>query len=268
MVAGRLASSACSRRRGAPGSGPPPPSACVSGSSVAAVGQRQRLLVDPAQPRLQELDLGHAVGGVALDDLVPEPSAASPVRSHAAALIGGHAWRSGPAAACGRWRSAAVPAGGRRPRRSCPRTAAPGGDRPRRRRASRRASARCRRRCAPGRRTRSARANPRAAGWTRPGPGSTSCPTSPQHAAGIRIEPPPSDPVAHGTIPEATAAAEPPEDPPGVRLGSHGLRVMPLASVAVQGKIVSSGTLVIPIGIAPAARRRRTASASAAAGGP
>src|SRR5947209_1047447 len=60
-------------------------------------------------------------------------------------------------------------------------------------------------------------------------------PTIPQHAAGIRIEPPPSDPVAAGTIPAATAAAEPPEEPPGVRSPRHGLRVMPLASLAVQG---------------------------------
>ncbi len=53
-----------------------------------------------------------------------------------------------------------------------------------------------------------------------------------------------------------------------MRLRSHGLRVIPLASVAVHGKIISSGTLVIPIGIAPAARSRRTASASAVSGGP
>ena len=77
----------------------------------------------------------------------------------------------------------------------------------------------------------------------------------------MRIEPPPSEPVAAETIPAATAAAEPPEEPPVVRSGFHGLRVIPLASVAVQGKIISSGTLVIPTGIAPAARRRRTTSA-------
>ena len=41
-------------------------------------------------------------------------------------------------------------------------------------------------------------------------------PDSPQHAAGIRIDPPPSDPVASGTMPAASAAAVPPEDPPGV----------------------------------------------------
>ena len=49
---------------------------------------------------------------------------------------------------------------------------------------------------------------------------------------------------------------------------SHGLRVTPFAALAVHGQIVSSGTLVIPIGIAPAARSRRTASASAGSGGP
>ncbi len=42
-------------------------------------------------------------------------------------------------------------------------------------------------------------------------------PTSPQQAAGIRIEPPPSDAPAAGTRPAATAAAEPPDEPPGVR---------------------------------------------------
>jgi hypothetical protein len=93
-------------------------------------------------------------------------------------------------------------------------------------------------------------------------------PTSPQQAAGMRIEPPPSDPVAHGTSPAATADAEPPEEPPVVRLRSQGFRVTPLASLAVQGQIMSSGTFVMPIGIAPAARSRRTTSASAAAGGP
>ena len=93
-------------------------------------------------------------------------------------------------------------------------------------------------------------------------------PTSPQAAAGIRIEPPPSDAVAAATSPAATAAADPPEEPPVVRDGSHGLRVTPLAVVAVQGKIMSSGTFVIPTGIAPAARRRRTGSASAVAAGP
>lgn len=52
-------------------------------------------------------------------------------------------------------------------------------------------------------------------------------PTTPQKAAGPRIEPPPSAAVANGTIPAATAAAEPPDDPPGVALVSHGFRDTP-----------------------------------------
>ena len=39
-------------------------------------------------------------------------------------------------------------------------------------------------------------------------------PTSPQHAAGMRIEPPPSLACAAATMPAATAAAEPPLEPP------------------------------------------------------
>ena len=52
-------------------------------------------------------------------------------------------------------------------------------------------------------------------------------PTRPQAEAGMRIDPPPSLPCASGSIPDATAAALPPLDPPGVRVRSHGLRVGP-----------------------------------------
>ena len=52
-------------------------------------------------------------------------------------------------------------------------------------------------------------------------------PNSPQQALGIRIEPPPSPPMPTGTMPLATAAAVPPLEPPGVRLVSHGLWVIP-----------------------------------------
>ena len=52
-------------------------------------------------------------------------------------------------------------------------------------------------------------------------------PTRPQNAAGMRIEPPPSLAWATATIPLATAAAEPPLDPPADRLGSQGLRQGP-----------------------------------------
>jgi hypothetical protein len=51
--------------------------------------------------------------------------------------------------------------------------------------------------------------------------------------AGVRIEPPPSLAVQNGTMPADTAALDPPLDPPGVRLGSQGLRVTPSNGLAV-----------------------------------
>ena len=66
----------------------------------------------------------------------------------------------------------------------------------------------------------------------------------------------------------ATAAALPPLEPPGAFCRSHGLRVAPKVAVSVNGHIVSSGTFVLPITIAPASRSRRTTSASALAGPP
>ena len=83
-------------------------------------------------------------------------------------------------------------------------------------------------------------------------------PTSPQQAAGMRIEPPPSLPWATGTIPAATAAAEPPEEPPGVRVRSQGFRVAPVCRGSVVGRIPNSGMLVMPTTTKPASRRRRT----------
>ncbi len=74
----------------------------------------------------------------------------------------------------------------------------------------------------------------------------------------MRIDPPPSPPVAMGSSPPATAAADPPEDPPGVRSVSHGLRVMPCSLVAVQLTPPNSEAVVWPARTAPAARRRVT----------
>src|SRR6266550_3415848 len=71
-------------------------------------------------------------------------------------------------------------------------------------------------------------------------------PTRPQHDAGIRIEPPPSLPCPNPTIPEATAAAVPPEEPPAVREPSHGFRVGPNRSGSVVGRIPNSGVFVLP----------------------
>ena len=50
----------------------------------------------------------------------------------------------------------------------------------------------------------------------------------------MRIEPPPSLAWAIGTMPEATAAAEPPEEPPVVRSGFQGLRQGPKRSDSVE----------------------------------
>ena len=48
-------------------------------------------------------------------------------------------------------------------------------------------------------------------------------PVMPQNEAGWRIEPPVSVPVAAGASRAATATALPPEEPPGMRVRSHGL---------------------------------------------
>src|SRR5207247_6812312 len=79
-------------------------------------------------------------------------------------------------------------------------------------------------------------------------------PTRPVKAAGMRVDPPPSLAVQNGTIPAATAAADPPLEPPGVRIGSHGLRVGPYASGSVVGTMPSSGAFVRPTHTNPASR--------------
>src|SRR5205807_6121690 len=71
-------------------------------------------------------------------------------------------------------------------------------------------------------------------------------PTSPQWLAGMRIDPPPSLAWATATSPAATAAADPPLDPPGERSRSHGLCVGPYAAGSVVGRMPSSGVLVLP----------------------
>ena len=84
----------------------------------------------------------------------------------------------------------------------------------------------------------------------------------PQKAAGWRIDPPVSEPSAAGARRAATAAAEPPLDPPGVRSAAHGLRVGPKAEFSVDEPIANSSQLVLPSTTAPAARSRATAVAS------
>ena len=52
-------------------------------------------------------------------------------------------------------------------------------------------------------------------------------PTSPQLAAGARMEPKPSLACAIGSMRAPTAAAAPPLEPEEMRVGSHGLQVGP-----------------------------------------
>jgi len=59
------------------------------------------------------------------------------------------------------------------------------------------------------------------------------CPYTPQNAAGTRTEPPMSVPISKLVIPHATAAAAPPDEPPGTQVRSHGLLVVPNISLNV-----------------------------------
>src|SRR5262249_57178891 len=81
-------------------------------------------------------------------------------------------------------------------------------------------------------------------------------PNRPQNAAGRMTEPPVCVPSAAGTMKSATAAAEPLDEPPGVRLGSSGFAVA--AGVTCANSVVA----VLPMTMAPAARSRATQFAS------
>ena len=74
----------------------------------------------------------------------------------------------------------------------------------------------------------------------------------PHNAAGWRIDPPVSVPMAHGARPAATAAALPPEEPPGTREVSHGLSTGPNAEFSFEDPIANSSWFVFPSSGAPA----------------
>ena len=88
-----------------------------------------------------------------------------------------------------------------------------------------------------------------------------STPTRPQNEAGLRTEPAPSVPWATADSPAATDAAAPPLDPPGVRSGSHGLRVVPFSSDEVM-LVQNSGMFVFPMITKPASRNLETTGPS------
>src|SRR5947207_2079474 len=79
-------------------------------------------------------------------------------------------------------------------------------------------------------------------------------PTRPHSLAGMRIDPPPSLACATGTIPDATAAAEPPLDPPVECSVFQGFLDAPWASGSHVGTMPSSGVLLLPTNTKPAAR--------------
>jgi hypothetical protein len=53
-----------------------------------------------------------------------------------------------------------------------------------------------------------------------------------------------SEPVAKAVVPAARDAAEPPDDPPGVKLGFQGLRVVPHSREVVTAAQQNSGVAV------------------------
>ena len=63
-------------------------------------------------------------------------------------------------------------------------------------------------------------------------------------------------------MPAAVAAAAPPDDPPGVRSVSQGLRAGPKRRGSLTGRIPNSGMFVLPTITKPASRSRRTTNAS------
>ena len=76
-------------------------------------------------------------------------------------------------------------------------------------------------------------------------------PVIPVSAAGWRIEPPVSVPVAAATRRADTAAVEPPEEPPGTRLKSQGLEVVKKAEFSVEEPMANSSILALAMSTAP-----------------
>ena len=72
----------------------------------------------------------------------------------------------------------------------------------------------------------------------------------------MRIDPPMSDPIAKGEVPAASEAADPPEEPPGVKAGFHGLRVTPQSRLQQMPAAENSGVAVRAWTMPPAARIR------------
>src|SRR5260370_33994504 len=83
-------------------------------------------------------------------------------------------------------------------------------------------------------------------------PGEVRRPTTMQKFGGFRSEPPMSLPPASGPMPRARATAPPPLLPPQVLVKFYGLRVGPNTVLNVYEPRPHSGTLVLPMTMAPA----------------
>ena len=92
-------------------------------------------------------------------------------------------------------------------------------------------------------------------------------PTMPQQAAGARMDPKPSEACAIGSMRAPTDAAAPPDDPPEMRVTSHGLLVGPWSCGSQVSERPSSQVLVRPKMTRPAFFNRFTCSLSAVGGG-
>ena len=89
-------------------------------------------------------------------------------------------------------------------------------------------------------------------------------PTMPLNAAGLRKLPPISEPVQSVAMPQASATAEPPEEPAAERSGSNGLPVAPYTALRVFAPAPNSGVLVLAKMMPPAARMAATLRSSLA----
>ena len=87
-------------------------------------------------------------------------------------------------------------------------------------------------------------------------------PVMPQNAAGWRMEPPVSVPVAAGVRRAATAAALPPDEPPGTCAVFQGLLTGLKAEFSLDEPMANSSQLSLPKVTMPAWRRRATTVAS------
>ena len=71
-------------------------------------------------------------------------------------------------------------------------------------------------------------------------------PQMPQKWAGTRVVPPRSPVIASGTAPEATRAASPPLEPPGVCSADHGLTVLPYSGLSARDRPTTARRCPLP----------------------